>query len=83
MDDVEAAVRQFIAENFVMAQDLAKLANNASFLETGIIDSTGVLTLLTFIEDTYGITVDDEEMIPENLDSIERIGAFVRRKKAA
>ncbi|MBK8010410.1 MAG: acyl carrier protein [Deltaproteobacteria bacterium] len=83
MDDVEGAVRKFIAENFVMADELAKLANDASFLETGIIDSTGVLTLLTFIEDTYGITVDDAEMIPENLDSIERISAFVRRKKAA
>jgi acyl carrier protein len=79
--EINQQVREFITSNFYV-QDATALADDASLLEHGIIDSTGVLEVITFIEDTFGVTVDDQEMLPENLDSIERISGFVRRKKA-
>ena len=79
--EINRQVREFISSNFYV-QDATALADDASLLEHGIIDSTGVLEVITFIEDTFGVTVDDKEMLPENLDSIERISSFVRRKKA-
>jgi acyl carrier protein len=78
--EINQQVREFITSNFYV-QDATALADDASLLEHGIIDSTGVLEVITFIEDTFGVTVDDQEMLPENLDSIERISGFVRRKK--
>jgi acyl carrier protein len=79
--EINQQVREFISSNFYV-QDVTALADDASLLEHGIIDSTGVLEVITFIEDTFGLTVEDKEMLPENLDSIERISSFVRRKKA-
>lgn len=79
--EIKQQVREFITSNFYV-QDPASLADDASLLEHGIIDSTGVLEVITFVEDTFGITVDDKEMLPDNLDSIERISGFVRRKKS-
>jgi acyl carrier protein len=79
--EINQQVREFISSNFYV-QDAKALADDASLLEHGIIDSTGVLEVITFIEDTFGLTVEDKEMLPENLDSIERISSFVRRKKA-
>ena len=73
-------IRNFVTTNFYVA-DPAALEDQASLLEHGIIDSTGVLEVIAFIEESFGITVDDSEMLPENLDSIERIAAFVARKQ--
>ncbi len=73
-------VVQFITQNFYVA-DVASLSDDASLLDRGIIDSTAVLELIEFIETTFDITVDDAEMSPENLDSIERITTFIYRKK--
>jgi acyl carrier protein len=78
--ELEQQVRTFITHNFYV-QNPTALADNASLLEHGIIDSTGVLEVITFIETEFGITIDDQEMVPENLDSIARISDFVRRKK--
>jgi acyl carrier protein len=61
--------------------DPAALADDTSLLDQAIIDSTGVLEVIGYIENEFGITVDDAEMLPENLDSIGRIAAFVQRKK--
>jgi acyl carrier protein len=74
-------VRQFIVKNFYVA-DADSLPDGASLLERGVIDSTGVLEVIGFVEKTFGVRVEDEEMLPENLDSIERITAFVERKLA-
>jgi acyl carrier protein len=74
-------IRTFITTNFYVA-DPAALADDASFLDRGIIDSTGVLEVVTFLEDTFGITVGDNEMLPENLDSVGNLTAFVERKLA-
>lgn len=76
-DDIE----QFIRDNFFFEGET--LDADASFLETGIIDSTGVLELVGFLEERYGIKVADEDLTPENLDSLARIEQFVERKRAA
>ena len=77
---IQDEVRQFIVKNFYVA-DAAGLADDASLLDKGVIDSTGVLEVVAHLESTYGIKVDDAELLPENLDSIARISAFVEKKK--
>ena len=72
-------IRQFITTNFYVQAE-ADLSDDASLLDHGIIDSTGVLEVIGFLEDEFGIAVADEELIPENLESIGRIAAFVERK---
>ena len=74
-----ATIRQFIIENFLFEED-ENLKEETSFLETGIIDSTGILELVAFLEETFGITVEDEELIPENLDSIANVAQYLRKK---
>lgn len=78
---VKTQVRAYIAENFLMRGDADQLKDDDSFIEKHVIDSTGFLELVTFLEDTYGVIVADEEMVPENLDTIDSIDAYVRRKR--
>jgi acyl carrier protein len=73
-------VRAFITSNFYVA-DPSSLGDGTSLLDSGIVDSTGMLEVIYFIEETFGIKVDYTEMVPDNLDSIERIANFVARKK--
>ena len=75
-------VRQFIVKNFYVAEP-DKLPDDASLLERGIIDSTVVLEIIAFVEKTFEIQVSDDDMLPENLDTILRVAAFVERKKTA
>lgn len=77
--DVASAVRDFVIENFLYG-DSGTLDDEASFLESGVIDSTGVLELVAFLEKTCGITIEDDEIVPENLDSLARITRFLQRK---
>jgi acyl carrier protein len=77
--ELQKQVRDFVTANFYVA-DPKSLEDRTSLLDHGIIDSTGVLEVIMFIETTFGVTVEDSEMLPENLDSIERIAAFVARK---
>ena len=72
-------IREFIAENFLFGP-ADEIGDTDSFLESGILDSTGVLQLVDFLEETYGIKVEDEEFVPENLDSIEKISAYLTGK---
>ena len=80
---IESAVRQFVVDKFMFGEGADKLGNDSSFLETGLIDSTGVLELVMFLEEKFGVKVADEEMLPENLDSVRLIAAFVTRKLAS
>jgi acyl carrier protein len=80
--EIHAALRRFIVENFLLGDD-AGLTNSESLLQTGVIDSTGILEVVGFIEDTYAISITDEEMLPKNLETIDNIAAFVQRKLAA
>ena len=73
-------IRDFIIENFLFGDSSNGLQDTDSLLEKGIIDSTGVLELVSHLEETYGIRVEDEELIPENLDSIANVTDFLLRK---
>jgi acyl carrier protein len=79
--EVSAKIRKFMIESFLF-EDNGSLKEESSFLENGIIDSTGVLELIDFLEKTFGIKVEDQEIVPENLDSISRAAKFVRSKRA-
>jgi acyl carrier protein len=81
--DIVSAVRQLIADNFMYRQGDDSLSESTSLLDSGLIDSTGVLELLMLLEKTFAIRVADEEVVPENLDSIGRIAAYVGRKMHA
>lgn len=74
-----SAVREFVINNFLFG-DAASLDDGQSFLESGTVDSTGMLEMIMFLETTYHIKVAPEEMVPENLDSVTRIAGFLTRK---
>lgn len=78
--DIEQKVRQFITDNFLFREDRASLTDSESLLEAGVIDSTGVLELVAFLESEFGLAVGDAEIVPENLDSISRIAGYVDGK---
>lgn len=80
-EKIEEQVRKFITNNFLLATSACSLNNDDSFFEKGIIDSTGVLELVSFIEETFDIKVTNEELIPNNLDSLNKIVPFIKRKK--
>lgn len=82
MADIKQQVRSYILDNFLMGAQGAGFGDADSFMEQHVLDSTGFLELITFLEDTYAIKVDDEEMVPENLDSMNNVEAFVQRKLA-
>lgn len=77
--NIESEIRNFIEENFILEGD-DHLGEEDSLLEKGIIDSTGVLELVAFIEETYPFKIRDEELVPDNLDSIKNISQFIRGK---
>ena len=76
---IEARIRKFIGDHFASAR-WRELGVQDALLENGIIDSLGVLELVSFMEETFGITVMDEELLPENFQSIERLTRFVKNK---
>jgi len=78
--DIEK-VRQFIVDTFLFG-DGDELKSDTSFLESGIIDSTGILEVISFLEREFSVTVDDTELLPENLDSLENIGRFLEKKQS-
>jgi acyl carrier protein len=80
LDTAKKELKTFILETFLFGDESGAFESSDSFMEKGIIDSTGVLELISFLEQNYGITVEDEEMIPANLDSIDNLVAFVQRK---
>lgn len=82
MRELELQLTQFVVENFLFGKANG-FRSGDSFLEQGIIDSTGMVELIFHLEKTYGIKIEDSELVPENLDSVERVAAFVARKQAA
>jgi acyl carrier protein len=78
---MEEKLRTFIQNNFLLGDKNRAIKKDESFLQSGIIDSTGVLELVNFIEETYKIKVEDEELVPENLDSIQNLIAYIQRKQ--
>ena len=80
MQSVETQVRNFIVENYMYGQGPESLKDTDSFLALGAIDSAGILELVAYLEETFGIQVNDDELLPENLDSVTQVAAYVRRK---
>lgn len=80
--EIRDEVRRFIQDNFYAA-GVSDWADDTSLLDLGLIDSTGILEVVSFLEQTFGIRVEDAEMLPENLDSVRAIVSFVERKRAA
>ena len=82
MLDIVKKIRNYISDNFMMGGDDSLISDNDSFLDAGILDSTGVIELVTFIEEEFEIEMTDEEIIPDNLDNIKSIESYVLLKTA-
>lgn len=78
--NIKLVLKKFIIEKFLPSAGLNKFDDNDSFMEKGILDSTGVLELIEYIEDQFSIGVEDEEIIPDNLDSLAQLTSFIKRK---
>jgi acyl carrier protein len=78
-----AEIKSFIIANFLFGQEPERFTDDQSFLESGIIDSTGLLELVSFLEQEYGISIGDRELVPENLDSLRNASQLVARKREA
>lgn len=81
--DPRTALRTLILEDYLFTDDDSALADNMSFLQEGILDSMGILEIIMFLEERFGVTVAENEMVPQNLDSIENLIAFIDRKRIA
>jgi acyl carrier protein len=80
--DTRETIRRFIRENFLKETSRKNLRDDVSFIDEGIIDSVGVLELVAFLEETFGFRVEDEELVPENLDSVDKLVNYVDSKLA-
>jgi acyl carrier protein len=83
VNDIKQTVKTYIVDTMLMGADGSDIADDTSFLERSLLDSTGVLELVNFLQDTYKIEIEDQELTPENLDSLDRIAAFVTAKQGA
>lgn len=79
--ETKSKLREFITENFLFGSDEDRFKDEDSFLDNGIIDSTGVLELVSYIEEEFGLEVKDEELIPDNFDSLNKLVTYIENKK--
>ena len=82
-DTVKNSIRTFIIDSFLFGDTSQAIADDTSLIDNSLVDSTGVLELVFFLESTFGISVKDTEVIPENLDSIGAMAAFIESKRKA
>lgn len=80
MKEIKSDVRKYLIENFLFGDTDVEFSDNESLMEKGLIDSTGVLELITFLEETYDVKVENEEILPVNLDSLDNINTFISTK---
>jgi acyl carrier protein len=80
MEDIAQRIRAFVIDNLLFGQEGDGFTNEDSFLENGLIDSIGILTLVEFVRETFAISIDDTDVVPENWDSVRRIACFVQAK---
>lgn len=78
--EIESNIRNYIAENLLFSNNGYHYSDDASFLEEGIVDSQGVMELVSFIEEKFNVVVDDMDITPDNFDSVEKLAGYVRRK---
>ena len=81
--DVASTVQQFIEKNFLQKKDMSPIKPNSSLLDSGLIDSVGIFKLVEFIEESFGIKIEDEEIVPENFETINSLVAFITSKRKA
>lgn len=77
--NTKGQIRQYLAQNFLFSDNGLNLDDDASFLEEGIVDSTGVLELVMFVEETFNVEVADEDIVPDNFDSVNNLSAYIER----
>ena len=80
--DIETEVRGFIAKNLLYSGDGFKYGDDVSFLEEGIVDSIGVMELVAFVEEKFNIQVKDQDVTPDNFDSVNRLAKYIRQNLA-
>ena len=80
--DIEPRIRDYVARNLLFSDNGFGYGDDASFLQEGIVDSVGVLELVLFVEETFGVEVNDQEIIPDNFDSVEKLAGYIRSKTA-
>ena len=80
--NIKNELHGFIRENYLFGEEF-RFSDDVSFLERGIIDSTGILELIAFVEERYSLKVEDDELLPSNLDSVNRLVRFIDTKRAA
>lgn len=78
--DIEVQIRDYIAKNLLFSDDGFPYGDDVSFLDEGIVDSIGVMELVGFVEEKFGVKVDDLDVTPENFDSVEKMTAYIHRK---
>ena len=83
MSSIEERIRDYIAENILFSDNGYPYPDDTSFLEEGIVDSMGIMELVMLVDEGFGITVEDEEVIPDNFDSVSRLAAYIRLKSTA
>jgi acyl carrier protein len=77
---IESQIKDYIMKSLLFSSDGFNYPDSASFLEEGIVDSVGVMELIAFVEENFGLTVADQEITPDNFDSVAKLAAYVRRK---
>ncbi|MDF1781903.1 MAG: acyl carrier protein [Alcanivoracaceae bacterium] len=80
MEATRNQVRQYILQNYLFTEDESALSDEVSFLDSGLIDSTGMMEVIFFLEEAFSIKVEDEEMVPENLDSVNNLLHYIQKK---
>lgn len=83
MQEIAQEVRSFVVDNFLFGEGNGQFSNDDSFFERGLVDSMGILTLVEFVKQKYAISIEDEEIVPDNWDSVQRIADFVQSKMGA
>ncbi len=79
---IETQIQDYIARNLLFSDNGFPYADDVSFLEEGVVDSVGVMELVAFVEEEFGLTIDDMDVTPDNFDSVNKLAAFIRRKAA-
>lgn len=83
MQEIAQEIRSFVVDNFLFGEEDGRFSNDDSFLDKGLIDSMGILTLVEFVKEKYAINIEDEELVPEHWDSVQRIATFIQGKLAS
>ena len=78
--EIESQIREYVAQNLLFSDNGFKYADDDSFMEEGIVDSVGALELVLFVEETFGVAVEDPEITPDNFDSVKKLANFIRSK---